>query len=98
MSTSNAGSLTFELGETFPRSNPLAGITALDVGPEFAAELNLPLTPLIADVITEVEKFIRRFCILPDSAYLALATWVAATHVSEAFDAFPYVAMDLKMN
>ena len=84
---------SIEPGGIYPQSDPFEGITASDVGPDIAAELNLPLNLPIADVITEVEKFIRRFCILPDSAYLALATWVAATHVSEAFDAFPYVAL-----
>jgi hypothetical protein len=93
MPTSNASPLPFDLGEVFSRSNPLAGITSLDVGPEFAAELDLPLIPPTADVIADAERFIRRFCIIPDSAYLPLATWVAATHVSEAFDAFPYIAL-----
>jgi Protein of unknown function (DUF3631) len=82
-----------EPGGIFPQSDPFEGITASDVGPDIAAELNLPLAPPIADVIADAEWFIRRFCILPDSAYLPLATWVAATHVSEAFDAFPYIAL-----
>jgi hypothetical protein len=44
-------------------------------------------------VITSVESFIRRFCILPDAAYFPLATWAAATHLPDAFDAFPYIAL-----
>lgn len=67
--------------------------TDLDVDPEIAAELSLTLVSPIADVIAGAERFIRRFCILPDSAYLALATWTVATHVSDAFDAFPYIAL-----
>jgi hypothetical protein len=45
------------------------------------------------DVIDGVESLIRRFCILPDAAYLPLATWGVATHVPDAFDAFPYIAL-----
>jgi hypothetical protein len=48
---------------------------------------------LQTDVIDGAEKFIRRFCILPDAAYLPLATWAVATHVPDAFDAFPYIAL-----
>jgi hypothetical protein len=46
-----------------------------------------------SEVITGTESFIRRFCILPDAAYLPLATWTAATHLPDAFDAFPYIAL-----
>ena len=45
------------------------------------------------DIISTVEGCIRRFCILPDAAYLPLATWAVATHVPLAFDAFPYIAL-----
>ncbi|MGC2246113.1 MAG: DUF3631 domain-containing protein [Terriglobales bacterium] len=45
------------------------------------------------DVISGAERFIRRFCILPGAAYLPLALWTVATHVSDAFGAFPYVAL-----
>src|SRR5487761_1780634 len=45
------------------------------------------------EVITSAESFIRRFCILPDAAYLPLSTWAVATHLPGAFDAFPYVAL-----
>ena len=44
-------------------------------------------------VIMSAESFIRRFCILPDATYLPLATWAAATHLPDAFDAFPYIAL-----
>lgn len=47
----------------------------------------------VGTVIECVEKFIRRFCILPDAAYLPAATWAVATHVPLAFDAFPYIAL-----
>ena len=41
---------------------------------------------------TQSDSF-RRFVILPDAAYLPLATWVLTTYVSQAFDAFPYIAL-----
>ncbi len=46
-----------------------------------------------ADVVASTESFIRRFCILPGAAYLPLALWIVATHVSDAFGAFPYIAL-----
>jgi Protein of unknown function (DUF3631) len=46
-----------------------------------------------SNVIADAEKFIRRFCILPEVAYLPLAVWAVATHVPLAFDAFPYIAL-----
>ncbi len=45
------------------------------------------------DVIGKAESFIQRFCILPEAAYLPLALWTVATHVSDAFGAFPYIAL-----
>jgi len=39
------------------------------------------------------ENLIRRFCILPDAAYLPLTAWAVATHMPDAFDAFPYIAL-----
>jgi hypothetical protein len=46
----------------------------------------------VLEVLDGAEKFIRRFCILPDAAYLPVATWAVATHVPQAFDVFPYLA------
>ena len=45
------------------------------------------------DALSAAERFIRRFCILPESAYLPLALWAVATHIPDAFGAFPYVAL-----
>jgi hypothetical protein len=47
----------------------------------------------LLNVIDGAESFIRRFCILPEAAYLPLATWAVATHVPLAFDAIPYIAL-----
>jgi hypothetical protein len=45
------------------------------------------------NVIDGAENLIRRFGILPDAAYLPLGIWGVAGYVSDAFDAFPYVAL-----
>ena len=45
------------------------------------------------DILSIAEAFFRRFCILPEAAYLPFTLWVAATHMSDAFDAFPYIAL-----
>ena len=50
-------------------------------------------SPIEPGVIASTESFIRRFCILPDAAYLPLALWAVATHLPDAFDAFPYIAL-----
>ena len=57
------------------------------------AEPNEPDAGIDSDTIGKIEGFIRRFCILPGAAYLPLALWTVATHVSDAFGAFPYVAL-----
>ena len=51
------------------------------------------MTELHADVVESAEKFIRRFCVLPDAAYLPLALWTVATYIPHAFGAFPYIAL-----
>jgi len=46
------------------------------------------------DVVSQVESFIRKYCVLPAAAYLAISLWVIATYlVRECFDAFPYLAI-----
>ena len=89
----NNKGLLFDLGRIFPESKTPT-LTAEEAGPEITAALGIPSSPTSSvDVIGEVERFIRRFAILPDAGYLSLATWAVATHVSEAFDAFPYIAL-----
>ena len=45
------------------------------------------------EALRHVESFIRRFLILPVGLPLVLALWSLATHLFEAFDAFPYMAI-----
>lgn len=49
--------------------------------------------PVPEQLIGAVECFLKRFCILPDAAYLPLAIWVMATHSAGQFDCFPYLAL-----
>ena len=74
----------------FPKRDTLAGVTVEEVGPEIAAALQLPPLP---NLIPRLEDFIRQYVILPDAAYLPVATWVVATYIADAFDAFPYIAL-----
>jgi hypothetical protein len=60
---------------------------------EDPAEPGKPDAGADTDAIGKTESFIRRFCILPGTAYLPLALWTVATHVSVAFGAFPYIAL-----
>jgi hypothetical protein len=79
-----------EIFEVFgPKPDPPAEVTAEEVRREIAAELELSEAP---NVIRQVEDFIRRYAILPDAAYLPLATLAVATYLADVFDAFPYVA------
>lgn len=60
---------------------------------EIPVEPSEPTAGTDSDAIGKPEGFIRRFCILPGAAYLPLALWTVATHVSAAFGAFPYIAL-----
>jgi len=46
-----------------------------------------------ASMLTSVERFVRRFSVLPDAAYLTAAIWTIATHTAKSFDCFPYLAL-----
>jgi hypothetical protein len=60
--------------------------------PEPGSEANAtPIDP--AQMVGDIERFIRRFVVLPEAAYLPLCIWVIATHAFEHFDCFPYVAL-----
>lgn len=44
-------------------------------------------------MISQAEGYIRRYCVLPDAAYLPVTIWVIATHAAQNFDCFPYLAL-----
>jgi hypothetical protein len=45
-----------------------------------------------ADLLKNVEQYIRRYVVLPEHAYLPVSLWVIATHAVHQFDCFPYIA------
>jgi Protein of unknown function (DUF3631) len=45
------------------------------------------------DPLGDVERFIRRFAVLPEGAYLSFSAWIVATYFCDCFDCFPYVAL-----
>jgi hypothetical protein len=75
-------SVTMEWTET-------PGSTALEIAATTGPQLVVDPGQTAADV----ERYIRRFCILPDVAYLLVAIWSIATHASDSFDCFPYLAL-----
>lgn len=72
-----------------PESEPLTGI-AEEPGPDISAVLEILPAP---NVIAEAERLFRRYAVLPEMAYLPLATWSVAAYIPDAFDAFPYIAL-----
>jgi hypothetical protein len=53
------------------------------------------VSPAIEDgvkLLEEIERYLRRYLILPAHAYLAIALWALATHAVLTFDCFPYIA------
>ena len=49
--------------------------------------------PEAAKLLADVEGFIRRYVVLPASAYLTTALWAIGTHAAQLFDCYPYVAL-----
>jgi 5S rRNA maturation endonuclease (ribonuclease M5) len=45
-----------------------------------------------AELLAEIDKYIRRYLVLPEPSYLPLALWALATHAVQIFDCFPYIA------
>jgi len=45
------------------------------------------------ELLAAIEKFFRRFCVMPDHAYFPVAVWALATHSIEIFDTFGYLAL-----
>jgi hypothetical protein len=59
---------------------------------EIATEVHTDQTDP-TQIVSDVERFIRRFVVLPENAYLPIALWVIATHLVKTFDCFPYIAL-----
>lgn len=46
-----------------------------------------------AELLRDVERFVTRFVVLPKGTVLPLALWTIGTHVFDAFETFPYLAL-----
>jgi hypothetical protein len=44
-------------------------------------------------LLDQIEQYIRRYLVLPETAYLPVALWALATHAVQQFDCFPYLAV-----
>jgi 5S rRNA maturation endonuclease (ribonuclease M5) len=56
-------------------------------------EVPLPAPPDGAALLTAVEQFIRRYCVLPDeAAYAAVTLWAAHAHSLDTFESTPRLA------
>jgi hypothetical protein len=47
--------------------------------------------PLLRDTLQDLRAFVRRFVVVTDDQAIALALWIAHTHVIDAFDCTPYL-------
>ena len=45
------------------------------------------------NILSRIEHYVRRYCILPEAAYLPHSIWCLATYLTECFDSFPYLAI-----
>jgi hypothetical protein len=67
-------------------------LTRLETGGTKAQPHSAPVTvPMVR--LSSTEDYIRRFCVLPEAAYLPTALWTIATHFAHIFDCFPYLAL-----
>jgi len=46
-----------------------------------------------AQVVANVERFIKRFVVLPEATYLPISLWAISTHTAQRFECFPYLAL-----
>jgi hypothetical protein len=49
--------------------------------------------PSGSELVGQVERYIRRYVILPEAVYLPAALWAIATHAADEFDCYPYLAL-----
>jgi hypothetical protein len=62
-------------------------------GPEETHRSKNQEVPAGPELLSDIERFIRCYLVLPAAAYLTLALWALATHAVHAFDCFPYVSV-----
>lgn len=69
-------------------------------GTQRSTDSEQPIPPAVsnppingADLLCDVERFVRRFVVLPTCAFLPLVLWVLGTRVFHIFDAFPFITL-----
>ena len=82
-----------ELANPFPKCDPLAGVTAGEVGPEIAAALGLPdaIQRDTAELLETCKQWVRRYVIVSDEQAVILAAWILHTWTFEAAETTPYI-------
>jgi hypothetical protein len=73
------------------RASRSAKRTSPKVEPISEPEPNIPVDP--SQMVADVERFIRKFVVMPDAAYLPVTIWVIGTYTVESFDAYAYLAL-----
>jgi hypothetical protein len=79
-----------DLGGTLVQLKELAERAEAAPAPPPPEEKKLPSGP---ELLSAVEKLIRRYVVLPAVAYLVVALWAIATHAVQQFDCYPYLAL-----
>jgi hypothetical protein len=46
-----------------------------------------------AQLLADMEQYVRRYLVLPAVAYLVISVWIIATHAVQSFDCFAYLAV-----
>jgi len=46
-----------------------------------------------AEIVAAMEKYLKRYVVLPVAAYLPIVLYAICTHVSTAFDSIGYIAV-----
>ncbi|HKD06121.1 MAG TPA: DUF3631 domain-containing protein [Bryobacteraceae bacterium] len=60
---------------------------------EARAILNGSVVEDVDLLLRKVEKFVRRYVVLPEATYLPIALWAIGAHAADRFDCFPYLAI-----
>jgi putative DNA primase/helicase len=84
---------TRTLDGVFAKLDPLAGVTADDVGPEIAAAIGLQslIEKDTAELLEICKQWVRRYVIVSDEQAVILAAWILHTWTFEAAETTPYI-------
>jgi len=86
-----------DLNGLFDAVDPLVDITAADVGPEIATELELPAVPIsplaqkTGESLESCRAWIQRYAVVSDDQAIIMAAWLLHTYAPEAAETTPYI-------